>query len=44
MAETLEEASKSVEAGKTLWHQVSPIAIKVARWLGAAAGSLLMGL
>jgi len=44
MAETLEEASKSVEAGKTLWNQVSPIAVKVARWLGAAAGSLLMGL
>ena len=44
MAETLEEASKSVEAGKTLWNQVSPIAIKVAGWLGAAAGSLLMGL
>ena len=44
MAETLEEASKSVEAGKTLWNQVSPIAVKVARWLGAAVGSLLMGL
>jgi len=44
MAETLKEASKSVEAGKTLWNQVSPIAVKVARWLGAAAGSLLMGL
>ena len=44
MAETLKEASKTVEAGKTLWGQVSPILVKVAEWLGAAAGSLLMRL
>ena len=43
MAETLEEASKTVEAGKTLWGQVKPILVKVAGWLGAAAGSLLLG-
>ena len=42
MAETLEEASKTVEAGKTLWGQVKPILFKVAGFLGAAAGSLLL--
>jgi len=44
MAETLEEASKSVEAGKTLWGQVSPILIPIAGWLEAAAGSILSNL
>ena len=44
MAETLEEASKSVEAGKTLWGQVSPILIPIAGWLGAVAGSILSNL
>ena len=44
MAETLEEASKTVEAGKTLWGQVSPALIKIAGWLGAAAGSILSNL
>jgi len=43
MAETLERASKTVEAGKTLWGQVKPILAKIAGWLGAAAGSLLLG-
>ena len=43
MAETLEEASKTVEVGKTLWEQVKPILVKVAGWLGAAVGSSLLG-
>ena len=43
MAETLEEASKTVEAGKTLWGQVKPILFRVAGWLRAAAGSSLLG-
>ena len=41
MAETLKGASKTVEAGKTLWGQVAPILVKIGAWLGAAAGSLL---
>jgi len=44
MAETLENASKTVAAGKTLWEQVKPPLVKVATWLGAAAGSLLTNL
>ena len=42
VAETLEAASKTAEAGKTLWEQVSPILVQVGSWLGAAAGSVLM--
>ena len=41
IAETLETASKTVEAGKILWEQVDPMLVLVGRWLGAAAGSLL---
>ena len=44
MAKTLETASQTVEAGKTLWEQVRPIVVQAAGWLGAAAGSVLMGL
>ena len=34
MAETLETASKTAEAGQKLWREVSPILVKVAGWLG----------
>ncbi len=44
MAETLETASQTVAAGKTLWGEVRPILVRVAGWLGAAAGSMLIGL
>jgi FKBP-type peptidyl-prolyl cis-trans isomerase len=40
MAETLENATKTVEASKSLWEKVQPILIQVAQWLGVAAGSL----
>lgn len=40
MAETLEGATKTVEASKGLWEKVQPILIPIAKWLGAAAGSL----
>jgi len=43
MAETLETASKTVAAGKTLWEVVKPILVKVGGWLGAAVGSALLG-
>ena len=41
MTETLQEVSKTVEAGKTLWSQVSPILVRVAPWLGVAARTLI---
>lgn len=44
MATTLEKASKTVEAGQTLWGKAKPIITRIARWLGAAAGSHLLGL
>ncbi|MBE8991994.1 pentapeptide repeat-containing protein [Nostoc sp. LEGE 12450] len=44
VAETLEKTSKSVEAGKKIWTTAKPIIVKVAAWLGAAAGSHLLGL
>ncbi|MBW4640415.1 MAG: hypothetical protein KME05_19735 [Gloeocapsa sp. UFS-A4-WI-NPMV-4B04] len=44
MATTLEKASKTVDAGQTLWAKAKPIVVKVAGWLGAAAGSHLLGL
>lgn len=37
----LEKASKVAEAGTTLFTKVKPILVKVAGWLGAAAGSFL---
>ena len=39
-AKTLQTASQTVEAGQTLWGQVSPILVKVAGWLGPAAATL----
>ncbi|MBL1203127.1 MAG: pentapeptide repeat-containing protein [Nostoc sp. GBBB01] len=44
VAETLEKTSKSVEAGQKIWTTAKPIIVKVAAWLGAAAGSHLLGL
>ncbi|OYE01047.1 pentapeptide repeat-containing protein [Nostoc sp. 'Peltigera membranacea cyanobiont' 232] len=44
VAETLEKTSKSVEAGQKIWTTAKPIIVKVASWLGAAAGSHLLGL
>jgi hypothetical protein len=40
MAETLENATKTVEASKGLWDNVQPILVQIAKWLGIAAGSL----
>ncbi len=44
VTETLEKTSKSVEAGQKIWTVSKPIIAKVALWLGAAAGSHLLGL
>jgi uncharacterized protein YjbI with pentapeptide repeats len=44
VAETLEKASKTVDAGANIWTKAKPIIFKVAGWLGAAAGSYLLGL
>ncbi|WP_227788698.1 MULTISPECIES: pentapeptide repeat-containing protein [unclassified Nodularia (in: cyanobacteria)] len=44
MTETLEKTTKTVDSGKQLWTVAKPIIIKVAGWLGAAAGSSLLGL
>ncbi|QLE53490.1 hypothetical protein FD724_36930 (plasmid) [Nostoc sp. C057] len=44
VAETLEKTSKSVEAGQKIWITAKPIIVKVASWLGAGAGSHLLGL
>lgn len=42
MAETLQNASKTVDAGKNLWEKSKPILLKVVGWLGTvAAGSFL---
>ncbi|MEH2212928.1 pentapeptide repeat-containing protein [Nostoc sp.] len=44
VAETLDKTSKGVEAGQKIWTTAKPIIVKVATWLGAAAGSQLLGL
>ncbi|OKH22144.1 hypothetical protein FACHB389_31240 [Nostoc calcicola FACHB-389] len=44
VAETLEKTSKTVESGQKIWTTAKPIIVKVAAWLGAAAGSHLLGL
>ncbi|WP_242053999.1 pentapeptide repeat-containing protein [Nostoc sp. FACHB-888] len=44
MAETLEKTTKTVDSGKKLWTTAKPIIVKIATWLGAAAGSHLLGL
>ncbi len=44
VTETLEKTTKTVDSGKKLWTAAKPIIVKVAGWLGAAAGSSLLGL
>ncbi|WP_089094259.1 pentapeptide repeat-containing protein [Nodularia sp. NIES-3585] len=44
VTETLEKTTKTVDSGKKLWNSAKPIIVKVAGWLGAAAGSSLLGL
>jgi hypothetical protein len=44
VADTLEKTSKTVESGQKIWTTAKPILVKVASWLGAAAGSHLLGL
>lgn len=44
VAETLETASKAANASANLWDKTKPIILKVAGWLGAAAGSYFFGL
>lgn len=43
MAETLEKASKTVDAGNTLWEKAKPILAKLATWLGAVATGSFLG-
>lgn len=44
VAQTLEKTNKTVDAGQKLWSKVKPIIVKIASWLGAAAGSYLFKL
>ena len=44
VAETLDKTSKGIEAGQKIWTTAKPIIVKVATWLGMAAGSHLLGL
>jgi hypothetical protein len=44
VAETLEKTTKTVDSGKKLWTTAKPIIVKIATWLGVAAGSSLLGL
>jgi AbiTii len=44
VAETLEKTSKGLDAGQKIWQTAKPVLIKVATWLGAAAGSHFFGL
>ncbi|NJN09626.1 MAG: hypothetical protein HC815_17215 [Richelia sp. RM1_1_1] len=44
VAQTLEKTNKTVDAGQKLWSKAKPIIVKVASWLGAAAGSYLLKL
>lgn len=44
VAETLEKTTKTVDSSKKLWNSAKPIIVRVASWLGAAAGSHLLGL
>lgn len=40
MAETLENASKTMEVGEGVWQKIQPVLVQVAKWLGTAAGAL----
>jgi hypothetical protein len=44
VAESLEKTSKGVDAGQKIWTVAKPIIVQIATWLGAAAGSNLLGL
>ncbi|BAZ71088.1 MAG: pentapeptide repeat-containing protein [Pelatocladus maniniholoensis HA4357-MV3] len=44
VAETLEKTTKTVDSSKKLWNSAKPMIMRVASWLGAAAGSHLLGL
>ncbi|WP_138505354.1 pentapeptide repeat-containing protein [Nostoc sp. PA-18-2419] len=44
VADTLDKTSKTVESGQKIWTVAKPIIVKVATWLGVAAGSHLLGL
>lgn len=44
VAETLEKTSKTVESSHKIWTTAKPIIVKIATWLGAAAGSHILGL
>lgn len=44
VAETLEKTAKTVDVGQKVWAIAKPIIVKIARWLGANAGSHLLGL
>jgi len=41
MAETLKDATETIEASNSLWEKVQPILVQIANWLGVAATSLL---
>ncbi|MEM1392422.1 MAG: pentapeptide repeat-containing protein [Cyanobacteria bacterium P01_H01_bin.150] len=44
VAQTLEKTNKTVDASQKLWNKAKPIIVKIASWLGAAAGSYLLKL
>lgn len=44
VAQTLEKTNKTMDAGQKLWNTTKPIIVKIASWLGAAAGSYLLNL
>ncbi|MBD2527519.1 hypothetical protein [Nostoc sp. FACHB-133] len=44
VAETLEKTAKTVDVGQKVWAIAKPILVKIASWLGANAGSHLLGL
>jgi hypothetical protein len=43
MAEKLENASRKLDAGKSLWSNAKPILVKVVGWLGAVAADSFLG-
>ncbi len=43
-ATTIEKTSKTLEASQKIWTTAKPFISPIAKWLGAAAGSALLGL
>jgi hypothetical protein len=41
MTETLDAADKTVDSGKRFWKLIKPLLVKIATWLGAAAGKFM---